>query len=95
MEAGQQQKLRAVEQSAKEIEMILKVAESGIRLLISELKVGTVAPATPQYMNSDDDINSPILAASNNDCRRTSNDSDRIVHEILDEEFKHPLLTHQ
>ena len=69
-----------VEDSAKDLETVLNVAETGVKTLLSRIRAGekvmatAEAPSVPPITNNDDD----------------NNDSDAILHDILEEEFNHP-----
>ena len=83
VEAVQQQKINTAEKSAKELETILNVAESGIQTIINELQ-SSHAPISPL----------PTLppAQQQTISQPPPHDIDRALHETLEEEFENPEL---
>ena len=87
MEAVQQQKSNTAEKSAKELETILTVAESGIQSIITELQSSSpqsppaTVPTPPAHQQT---ISQPPPPPPH--------DIDRILHETLAEEFENPEL---
>ena len=71
--------MNLVEDSAKDLETVLNVAETGVKSLLSRIRAGekvlatAEAPSAPPTTDDDD-----------------NNDSDAILHDILEEEFNHP-----
>ena len=70
--------MNLVEDSAKDLETVLNVAETGVKSLLSRIRAGekvvatAEAPSVPPATTNDDD------------------NIDAILHDILEEEFKHP-----
>ena len=73
--------MNLVEESAKDLETVLNVAETGVKSLLSRLRAGekVVAAGTPPPPPL------PIAANDNDD-----DGSDAALHDILQEEFNHP-----
>ena len=73
--------MNLVEDSAKDLETVLNVAETGVKSLLSRIRAGEkVIAGTPPAHDSS------WITNDNND----NNDSDAALHDILQEEFNHP-----
>ena len=75
--------MNLVEDSAKDLETVLNVAETGVKSLLSRIRAGEkiVAAAGTQHPPPTNDSS----WITNDD-----NDSDAALHDILEEEFNHP-----
>ena len=77
--------MNLVEDSAKDLETVLNVAETGVKSLLSRIRAGEkVIAGTPPPAAHD---SSWITNDDNND---NNDDSDAALHDILQEEFNHP-----
>ena len=76
--------MNLVEDSAKDLETVLNVAETGVKSLLSRIraseKVVAAAETTPQ----------PSANTDESSWITNDNDSDAALHDILQEEFNHP-----
>ena len=77
-----QMAMNLVEDSAKDLETVLNVAETGVTSLLSRIRAGEkVIAGTPPAADS-----SWITNDDNDD----NNDSDAALHDLIEEEFNHP-----
>ena len=72
--------MNLVEDSAKDLETVLNVAETGVKSLLSRIRAGEKVVATAEAPSS-----VPPAATTNDD-----DNIDTILHDILEEEFNHP-----
>ena len=77
--------MNLVEESAKDLETVLNVAETGVKSLLSRIRDGekVVAARTPPPPP-------PPLPSAANDNDDDDDGSDAALHDILQEEFNHP-----
>ena len=73
--------MNLVEDSAKDLETVLNVAETGVKSLLSRIRAGEKVVATAEAPSA-----VPPVTTNNNN----NNDIDAILHDILEEEFNHP-----